>query len=100
MTLKTKDGRTIQPHEIFKVFGYKEGQEFGTPGKEETRVDPAKVLSWAFAFLLYMKPGDILETSAASFKKLGPDLIQIDSDINLEVIADNMEKRNIMRLPV
>ena len=96
----TEKVRTIQPNEIFKVFGFKEGQEFGTPGNEDTKVDASKVLSWAFAFLLYMKPGDILETSGASFKKISGDLIQIDSNINLEVLVDGIEKRSVIRLPV
>lgn len=91
--------RTIQPNEIFKVFGFKEGQEFGTPGNEETKVDASKVLSWAFAFLLYMKPGDILETSGASFKKVSSDLIQIDSNLSLETLVDSLEKRSVIRLP-
>ena len=93
-------GRTIQPAEIFKIFGYKEDQEFGTLSCEDTKVDANKILSWVFAMLIYLKPGDMIETSSARFKKISDDLLCIDVNLDLKLMLDNVEMRRVIKIPV
>lgn len=101
MSIRNQDKpRVIQPNELFQMFGYKESQGFGTPGHEDSKMDAAKVLSWAFAVLMYLRPGDSVETNSAKFKKISSDLIHIDHNLNLKVLTDDLEKRGVIKLPV
>jgi hypothetical protein len=62
--------------------------------------DAERVLSLAFAFLAYMSPGDELQTSDISIKKLDNNLLYIDSDTDLTTVVDSLERKRVLRIPV
>ena len=80
--------RTIQPKDIARIHGIK---DIGFAHK---------MLRAAFHSLLYLRPGDKVETSYATFVKISDDLIQIDSDINLKQTVDSIESKKVLRIPV
>lgn len=88
MTDKNTIGRVIQPNEIFDMLGVK-NQE-----------DAERVLCTTLQFLLYMRVGDKLSTSVADFNKIGPDLIQLDYAIDANIVADELVKKRIIKLPI
>lgn len=88
----------IQPKDIFEIFGYKEGVN-PTTGCDDSKVDASRILSWAFTMLLYLKEGDVIETSSAKFKKIGDDLLVIEPKLSLKVLASDLEQRRIIRFP-
>lgn len=81
-------GRTIQPNELFDMLGVKNVEE------------AERVLSNTLFFLIYMRTGDKLSTSVADFKKIDSDLIQIDYATDASVVAEEMVRKRIIKLPI
>lgn len=81
-------GRTLQPKEVFDMMNIKDHEEAG------------KVLTAALYFLVYMHTGDKLETSVATFSKISDDLIHVGCLPRPEVIAEELAKKKIIRIPV
>jgi len=80
--------KIIQPSELFKVIDVK-----NTP---ETN----RVLSTSYGFLLYMKKGDVLETSSTRFEKISDDLIHISSGLEPSDVVEALERRKLIKIPV
>lgn len=79
--------KTIQPSDISALIGV-------------SQEDTEKILSIIFSMLLYMHPGDQMESSFARIEKLDPSLIYIDCGLNKNNIVDFLEKRGIIKIPV
>ena len=62
--------------------------------------DTEKIMSVIFSMMLYMNPGDKMESSFASLEKLDQDLMHIDCHVNKNNLVDFLEKRNIIKIPV
>lgn len=88
MTKQKTVGRIIQPNELFDMLNVK------------NREEAERVLSNTLYFLLYMRVGDKLSTSVADFNKIGPDLIQLDYAIDANIVADELVKKRIIKLPI
>ena len=80
--------KIIQPQQLCKLLGVK------------NVVEADKVLSLAYAFLVYMNPGDVLETSDIRLEKISKDLIHVDSDHDLVQVVDSLEKKRVLRMPI
>lgn len=81
-------GRVIQPNELFDMLNVK------------NREDAERVLSNTLYFLVYMRVGDKLSTATIDFTKVDTDLIQINYAIDANIIADEMVKKRIIKLPI
>ena len=81
-------GRVIQPRHLFEMLDIKNSDE------------AERVLTTVLYLLIYLKPGDVLKTNVAEFVKLAPDLIQMDSNIDSDIIVDELEKKKIISLPL
>lgn len=79
--------QTIQPSDLFKILNVEDN--------EDTR----RVLSATLNFLVYLNVGDRVEISNLSFNKIGTDLIQINSKIELKSILDSFEKGCVIKFP-
>lgn len=80
--------RVIQPNQIARMHGIEDTKDF------------RRVLASAFNVLMYLKPGDRLETGSAAFEKLDTDLIRVEADVDLKQLVDNLEDRRVVRIPV
>lgn len=80
--------RTIQPAHLCKLLGCKDHKE------------AEKVLSLAYAFLVYMSKGDVLKTSDIKITKLSQDLLHVESSFDLAQVVDGFEKNRILKIPV
>lgn len=78
----------IQPKQIFDLLNIKDSEE------------AEKVLTETLDFLIYLRQGDVLETSYARFEKLSDDLIHIDTNIDSRKVLDDLEKKRIVKFPV
>ena len=58
-----------------------------------------RVLKTSLDFLIYMRPGDLLVTASAKFHKIGPDLIQIDPNVDAQTFMDSLHKRKVIKFP-
>lgn len=80
--------RTLQPRDIARMHGVKD-------------MDTAhKMLRAAFHALIYLKPGDMIETSYAKFRKVSDDLIHLEVQVSLQMTVDQLEQARVIRIPV
>ena len=80
--------KVVQPQHIFDLLNVKD------------RDEAERVLSETLSFLIYMRAGDVLETSTAIFEKLSDDLFHIETNLDSRKIYDSLEKKKIIRFPV
>jgi hypothetical protein len=85
---KGTNTKIIQPAHLCKLLGTKHIKE------------AERVLSLAYAFLVYMNPGDSLETSDIRLSKISKDLIHVDSDFDLSQVVDGLEKKRVLCIPL
>lgn len=78
--------KTIQPSDISGLIGVDQG-------------DVEKIMSLIFSMLLYMNPGDRMESSFALIEKIDATLIHIDSRVNKSNVIDFLEHRKIIKIP-
>jgi len=59
-----------------------------------------RVLSLCFSFLASMEVGAVMETNRVKVRKLAPDLLYIDVDLDGEELLDTLERNSVLRVPV
>ena len=79
--------KIVQPKKIFRALGVKDTEE------------AQNVLQVAFGFLLYLKPGEEMQTANASFSKISEDLIHIKPNIDMKDVVTSLDRKNIIKLP-
>lgn len=77
----------IQPESLYKILNVKNLE------------DAEKVLNTSLSFLLYLKIGDALVTATATFNKIDHDLIQIETCLDPDFIADELLRKRIIKFP-
>jgi hypothetical protein len=78
----------LQPKDILKYINAKD-------------VDEAlRIISIAYSFLIYLQPGQSLETSNATFTKLADDVLHLETEVKSMEILNELEKNGVIRLPV
>jgi hypothetical protein len=78
----------LQPKDILKYINAKD-------------VDEAlRIISIAYSFLVYLQPGQSLETSSITFTKLADDMLHLETEIKSMEILNELEKNGVIRLPV
>lgn len=82
------ESAVLQPKELFNLINV------------ENKEEAERVLAVAYSFLLYLKVGEKLVTSTATFNKIGHDLIQIDSKVSPELITSELVGKKIIKLPL
>lgn len=85
---KEKNKQVFQPSEICSSCNAKDLQEC------------MRIISSTLSMLLYLREGDALEYSSAKFSKLSDDLLHIETNLDIEQLADSLSHRRIIRLPV
>lgn len=59
-----------------------------------------RVMKLLYGYLLYLKPGEKLSTSMATFSKISEDLIQVQTTIDFEDLVDQLEHKHVIKLPI
>jgi hypothetical protein len=80
------EGKFIQPRDLFALHSISNEKEAN------------KVINSAYSMLSYLRVGDVLETSANTFRKIAEDLIQIESPKDFQGVVDNLETSRIIRI--
>ena len=83
-----KNKTIIQPRDLYKLLKI----------KEEDYKLADQILSNAFAFLVYMKEGDVFETSDVTFSKLSHDLIYMNAEIDSEIMTNELKNKRVIKL--
>lgn len=66
-------------------------------GIKNTDMDEAeKIFKFAFDFLNYMSVGDELQTTNVVYRKICPDSIYLDTDLDLAGTIDTLDKKRII----
>jgi hypothetical protein len=78
----------LQPKDILKYLNAKDAEE------------ALRIMSVAYAFLIYLQPGQVLETSAVTFTKLADDVLHLETEVESLEILNELEKNGVIRLPV
>lgn len=78
----------IQPSDIFQMTGVPQTAEL------------ERMLSVAFDFINYLKPGESLRTSSTIYSKVSDDLVHIHSYVQPRQCLDELENKKILRIPV
>jgi len=78
--------KTLQLSDLLAAFGVKH------------TVEMEKVATELFSFLVYLKPGEVFQLSQVKFSKLSSDVLHLEVNDDLEMLADSLEKRKIIRL--
>lgn len=85
---KSSDVRIIQPNDLFKMLNLKNSEE------------AEYILTQVFNFLLYIRPGDVIETSNALFEKVSKDLIYTNAKVNSPAVLKSFEEKLNLKFPV
>lgn len=59
-----------------------------------------KVLEMAFAFLVYLKPGEALKVGGISFRKLDEDTINLDIKVTPADVSDALASKRSIRIAI
>lgn len=78
----------LQPSDLFRLLNIKDHDT------------AKKVMTATLSFLVYLKPGDKLETSGVVFEKMTEDLLHIQVNVNSKDMMDTLEKLKVIRIPV
>lgn len=77
----------IQPSEIIDLLGVTD------------RIEAERIISATLDFLIYLKVGDSLHTSNASFEKLSEDMVYLNVHRKIEDKIADTNIKNIIMLP-
>jgi len=78
----------LQPTEIFRMLKIRDTEEAG------------KILDTSLKLLLYLKPGDKIKVGGVTYTKLDGDTVHIDVKVSSEEIADTLDRKRIIRVPL
>jgi len=78
----------LQPSEIFKMLKIKDTDE------------AEKVLDTALKLLVYLKPGDKIKVGGVTYTKLDMDTVHLGVKVSAEEIADTLDQKKVIRIPV
>lgn len=83
-----QENKIFQPSELFEFLNCKD-TETGH-----------KILAGTLSLLMYLKPGESLETSFGTFSKLTPDLLHIQTNVHTDVLVDELVRSKVIKLPI
>ena len=84
--MKESVTKNLTASDIFNILNVKDQEE------------AEKVFKFTLSFLSYLSVGDSIVTNDSTFTKVSVDLLQVETNINLEDVIDTFDKRKIINV--